>query len=272
MSETPTIFGILNITTDSFSDGGKYLTPETAIAQMRALVAQGADVIDMGAASSNPDAAPVPPEVEVTRLKPVIAAAREAGIPVSVDSFSPQVQVHALNEGVAYLNDIEGFADEAVYSQLAASSAQLVLMHSVQGRGKADRRDAPQGDIVDHIIRFFEARLARLEKAGIARSRIILDPGMGFFLGSTPAPSLAVLAGLSRIKQAFGLPVLVSVSRKSFLRAITGRPAGETGAATLAAEIAAILNGADFIRTHEPQPLKDALKVLDALKNLARNR
>jgi len=272
MSEAPKILGILNITTDSFSDGGKYIAPDAALAQMRALIVQGADVIDVGAASSNPAAAPVPPDVEIARLKPVIEAARAEAIPISVDSFSPSVQLHALQEGVAYLNDIEGFADEALYPQLAASQAKLILMHSVQGRGKADRRVAPDGDIIEHINRFFEARLARLEAAGIDRRRIILDPGMGFFLGDTPAPSLAVLAGLSRIKQAFGLPVLVSVSRKSFLRALTGRPAGETGAATLAAEIAAILNGADFIRTHEPQPLKDALKVLDALKNLARNR
>jgi len=272
MSDTPKILGILNITTDSFSDGGKYLQPEAALEQMQALCAQGADVIDVGAASSNPDAAPVPPDVEIARLKPVIEAARAAGLPVSIDSFSPPVQLYALQEGVAYLNDIEGFADEAIYPQLAEAQARLILMHSVQGRGKADRRAAPEGDIVAHINRFFEARLALLERAGVARGRVILDPGMGFFLGHAPEASLGVLAGLSRIKQAFGLPLLVSVSRKSFLRAITGRPAGETGAATLAAEIAATLNGADFIRTHEPRPLKDALKVLDALKNLARNR
>lgn len=272
MDQAPKILGILNITTDSFSDGGKYLTPEAAIAQMRALVAQGADVVDVGGASSNPDAAAVPSDVEIARLKPVIEAARLEGVSLSIDSFSPQVQLYALGEGVGFLNDIEGFADEAIYPQLVGSDAQLILMHSVQGRGKADRREAPQGDIVDHIIRFFEARLARLEAAGVSRSRIILDPGMGFFLGNTPHPSLAVLAGLSRIKQAVGLPLLVSVSRKSFLRAITGRPAGETGAATLAAEMLAILNGADFIRTHEPGPLRDALKLLGAVKNLARNR
>jgi dihydropteroate synthase type 2 len=272
MSDAPKILGILNITTDSFSDGGKYIEPDAAIARLHELVAEGADVIDMGAASSHPDAASVPVDVEIARLAPVIAAARASGVEISIDSFSPPVQLYAAQEGVAYLNDIEGFADETIYPQLAASNAKLILMHSVQGRGKADRRSAPEGDIVDHACRFFEARLERLLQAGIRRERVILDPGMGFFLGSAPEPSLAMLAGLGRIKARFCLPLLVSVSRKSFLRALTGRKPGETGAATLAAEIMAVLNGADFIRTHEPAMLRDALKVLVSLKDLARIR
>lgn len=265
------IFGIVNITSDSFSDGGKFLAPEAAIAHARKLVAEGADVIDLGPASSNPDAAPVPAAKEIERIAPVLDALLGDGVQVSLDSYQRETQAYALSRGVAWLNDIRGFPEAEIYPALAASPARLVVMHSIQ-QGQADRRAAPEGDILDHISRFFEARLAALEAAGVARARIVLDPGMGFFLGPTPAPSLAVLARLGELKVRFGLPVLVSVSRKSFLRALTGRAPGEAGAASLAAELLAARNGADFIRTHEPAPLRDALAVLAALKDSARIR
>lgn len=261
MLQLPHIFGIVNITPDSFSDGGKYFDPAAAVAHARKLVSDGADVIDLGPASSNPDAMPVPPSEEIRRLAPVIEALAGDGIPLSVDSFHTETQAYALSQGATYLNDIRGFAEESFYPVLAASDAGLVLMHSIQREGNADRRAAPDGDILDHIGRFFETRLSALEKAGIARSRVVLDPGMGFFLGPTPEPSFEVLARLGELKDRFGLPVFVSVSRKSFLRSVTGRAPGEAGAATLAAELLAALRGADFIRTHEPGPLADALSV-----------
>jgi dihydropteroate synthase type 2 len=265
------IFGIVNITSDSFSDGGKFLAPDAAIAHARKLVAEGADVIDLGPASSNPDAAPVSPQTEIARIAPVVDALAAEGIPVSLDSCQRETQAYGLARGVAWLNDIRGFPEASLYPALAASQARLVVMHSIQS-GQADRRAAPEGDIVDHISRFFEARIAALEAAGIARARLVLDPGMGFFLGPTPAASLAVLARLGELKARFGLPVLVSVSRKSFLRALTGRAPGEAGPASLAAELLAAQGGADFIRTHEPAPLRDGLAVLSALKDSARNR
>ncbi|HEX7776700.1 MAG TPA: dihydropteroate synthase [Parvibaculum sp.] len=265
------IFGIVNITSDSFSDGGRFLAPDAAIAQARKLMAEGADAIDLGPASSNPDAAPVSPAEEIRRLTPVLKALTEDGIPVSVDSYQPETQGWALTQGAAYINDIRGFPEPALYPALAACGAKLIVMHAIQ-RGQADRRAAPEGDIVHHILHFFEARIAALEAAGIGRERLILDPGMGFFLGSTPVASLTVLARLGEIKARFGLPVLVSVSRKSFLRKLTGRAPGEAGAASLAAELICAQKGADFIRTHEPGPLKDGLAVLSALKETARNR
>ncbi|MGB3811454.1 MAG: dihydropteroate synthase [Parvibaculum sp.] len=267
----PKILGIVNITSDSFSDGGKYLAPEAAIAHARKLAAEGADVIDLGPASSNPDAAPVSAAEEIARLAPVLDALLADGTAISIDSYRPETQAYALARGVAYLNDVRGFPEPAIYPKLAAHEARLIVMHSVQD-GQADRRDAPSGDILDHVSRFFEARIAALADAGIARDRLILDPGMGFFLGSTPRPSLEVLARLGELKARFGLPLLVSVSRKSFLRTLTGRAPGEAGAATLAAELFAAQNGADFIRTHEPAPLRDGLAVLAALKDSARNR
>ena len=271
MNKSLIIFGIVNITSDSFSDGGRYLAPDAAIAQARKLMAEGADVIDLGPASSNPDAAPVSSDTEIERIAPVLDALKADGIPVSLDSYQPATQAYALSRGVAYLNDIRGFPDAAFYPQLAKSSAKLVVMHSVQD-GQADRREAPAGDIMDHIAAFFDARIAALTGAGIKRNRLVLDPGMGFFLGAAPETSLSVLARFDELRLRFDLPVLLSVSRKSFLRALTGRGPGDVGAATLAAELAAAAGGADFIRTHEPRPLRDGLAVLAALNETARIR
>jgi len=252
------ILGILNITTDSFSDGGKYLAPLDALAHADTLLTDGADIIDIGAASSHPDAGPVPPETEIARLEALVPALHDVGASLSIDSFSTPVQRWALAQGVDYLNDIHGFADPALYPELAASSARLIVMHMVQERGIATRADIPPGEIMDRILRFFEQRLTALTDAGVAPERLILDPGMGFFLGSNPQASLTVLGRLPELADAFGLPLLVSVSRKSFLKALPGTR-DEAG---LAAELYAGANGADYIRTHAPAPLRDGLEVL----------
>lgn len=262
---TPSILGILNITEDSFSDGGRYLAPAAAIARGEALAKDGADILDIGAASSNPNAKPVPAETEIARLAAVLPAFKRAGIAVSLDTFSPAVQRWALDQGVGYLNDILGFPDPSLYDALAASPTRLILMHAVQTRGRADPVRVDPGAIVERVCTFFEARLKALAAAGIARQRVILDPGMGFFLGSDPAASYAVLRALPLLKELFGLPLLISVSRKAFLRRQTGRGVQEAGAATLAAELFAAAKGADYIRTHDPGALKDGLKVQAAL-------
>jgi dihydropteroate synthase type 2 len=266
----PCLFGIVNITEDSFSDGGRYLDPSAAIAHARALVTAGAQVIDLGAAASNVDAQPVSAAEEIRRLDPVIAALASEGTPISVDSFLPEVQRFAVDSGVAFLNDIQGFPDPSFYPQLAAASCRVVVMHAVQGRGRAQRMELAADEVWDRIHYFFVERLAALERGGVARERLVLDPGMGFFLSNRPEASLRVLTRLGRLKRDFGLPVLVSVSRKSFLRAITGRAfASEIGAATLAAELYAAEMGADYIRTHDPGALGDALKIMAALRSEA---
>jgi dihydropteroate synthase type 2 len=261
------ILGILNITTDSFSDGGKFLEPGAALFQAQALAQSGADVIDIGAASSNPDSKPVAADVEIARLASVVPALKEKGLPLSIDTFSTEVQRWALAQGVDYLNDIHGFGDAALYPDLAASNARLVVMHMVQERGVAVRTEIPAADIFDRVTAFFDARIAALEKAGIARARLILDPGMGQFVGTDPENSLILLRRLPDLKARYGLPLLVSVSRKGFLRKIANRPVEEAGVASLAAELFAVEKGADFIRTHAPGPLADALKLLKALGN-----
>ena len=257
----PFVFGILNITEDSFSDGGRYLDPEAALARAKELIADGADALDIGAASSNPNSEPVPPNIEIGRLAPVVLVAKETGWKVSIDSFASETQLWALEEGVDYLNDIQGFSDESMYPYLATAKSKLVVMHAVHGAGKAQKIDTDPATIMGRIADFFEARIGALTQAGIARDRLILDPGMGLFVGTRPEVSLTVLRRLPQLKSVFGLPVLISVSRKSFLRKLVGRSIAEIGPASLAAELYAALHGADMIRTHEPKPLRDALTI-----------
>jgi dihydropteroate synthase type 2 len=257
----PFLFGILNITEDSFSDGGRFLDPEAALAHAKKLIADGADALDVGAASSNPNSDPVPPYVEIGRLAAIVLAAREQGWRVSIDSFASETQLWALDERVAYLNDIQGFADTSIYPYLATGTAKLIVMHAVQGAGKAQKIDTDPTTIMGRIADFFDTRIEALTQAGVSRDRLILDPGMGLFVGTKPEVSLTVLRRLAQLKSAFGLPLMVSVSRKSFLRRLVGRGVAEIGPGSLAAELYAALHGADMIRTHEPRPLRDALTI-----------
>ena len=255
------IFGILNITEDSFSNGARYLDPKAARKHARELIQDGADALDVGAASSNPRAKHVPVDVEIARLKPIVALAKKQKWKISIDSFAQETQAWALKSGVNYVNDIQGFPDASLYPKLAQSNAKLIVMHSVQGFGRAQKIDTDPNTIMGRIADFFDERINTLMTAGVARERIILDPGMGLFLGTKPLVSLTVLRRLPLLKSVFGLPVLVSVSRKSFLRKLVNREVTEIGPGTLAAELYAALHGADMIRTHEPKPLRDALTI-----------
>ena len=253
------IFGIVNITADSFSDGGDFLDPHAALAHADKLIEGGAHVLDIGPASSHPDAGDVSAETEIERLEAVWDDLKTKNLPLSIDSFQPATQRWAMAQGAQWLNDINGFRNVDLYDELADYDGRLVVMHAIQSKGIATREAPPAGDIWSHILRFFEHRLTAMEKAGISRDRMVLDPGMGFFLGNVPEVSLAVLAGLARLKEAFGLPVLVCVSRKSFLRALSGVSVAQSGPISLAAELMAAERGVDYIRTHAPRPLADAL-------------
>lgn len=263
--ETPRIFGIVNASADSFSDGGKYLLPEAAITHALQLLDDGADVIDIGAAASNPDAAHVPPADEIRRLTPIVAALKQRHAAISIDTFAPETQRWALSQDVAWLNDIQGFPDTSLYLELAESKVRLVVMHNVAPRGRAERIATDPATIFDRLHRFFDERLAALESAGVARDRIVIDPGMGFFLGTDPAVSLTVLRRLAELKARYRLPVLISVSRKSFVRNLAKVDVAEAGPATLAAELFAVAQGADYLRTHDVRALRGALSVWAAL-------
>jgi len=266
----PLVVGIVNITEDSFSDGGRYLDPAAALAYARKLRADGADIIELGPASSHPDSAPVTPAEERRRLAPVLKQLATDEIPVSVDSFRRETLQLAIRRRAAYLNDIHGFADPRMYPLLAGAECRLIVMHAVQAAGVATRVVTDPGAVWDGICEFFTRRLAALEAAGVDKDRLIIDPGLGYFLGCTPGPSLAALAGIRQLKRTFDVPVMASPSRKSFLRALTGRDVTQSGAATLTAEIFAAWQGVDYIRTHDVAAARDALTVLKAITRGAR--
>ncbi len=273
------IFGIVNVTRDSFSDGGRFLEADEAVRHGLRLVAGGADYLDIGAESTHPDAEDVPAEVEIARLTPVITRLRERGIGISVDTTKPAVMRAVLPLGVAFINDVSGFADGESVRAVRDAAVRLIVMHARHRRehARAERIESDAETIVGHVCEFFRRRTAELIAAGIAAERLILDPGMGLFLGSDPAVSLAMLRGLPKLAE-LGFPLLVSTSRKGFIGALLGaedqrrdagrpavRPAAERGAGTLATELWAVRQGASYIRTHDPGQLRDALTIQTAL-------
>lgn len=262
-------FGIVNVTRDSFSDGGRWLEPAAAIGRAERLWRDGADVIDVGAESTHPDAEDVSAGEEIARLTPVVTALLAAGMQVSVDTVKPAVMRAMTRLGVQWINDVAGLRDpEAIAAVAAAPATRVVVMFSRAAGPRAERTTAGVDGLLDAIEAFFAERLATLAAAGIGRDRIVFDPGMGFFLGADAAASLCVLRSLPRLRR-LGQPLLVSVSRKSFLGALTGRAVGERGPATLAAELWAYEHGVDFLRTHEVGALRDAVAVRSALADRA---
>jgi dihydropteroate synthase type 2 len=262
----PLLVGIVNITTDSFSDGNRFLSSDAAVAHAHRLRSEGADVIELGPAASHPGAEQVTEAEEIRRLAGVLDQLVAEGVPVSVDSYRPATQLFAAAHGAAYLNDIQGFDDPGRYEALAQTGCRLVVMHSVQRHGPATKVRTDPEEVCRGIEEFFASRLAALEAAGVGRDRLVIDPGLGYFLGSGPEPSLRTLAGLEQLKARFDLPVLISPSRKSFLRTLTGSTVAGIGPATLAAELFAARSGANYIRTHDVAALRDALTVFEALE------
>ncbi len=263
------ILGILNVTRDSFSDGGRYLSPEAALARARQLLADGAAIIDVGAESTHPDAEAVSTDDEIARLTPVVRALKAEGATVSVDTHKAAVMRAMIALGADFINDVAALRDPAAVAAVRDTDARLILMHSTAATARAERQDVAADTIVERVLAFFEQRLAELDAAGVARDRLILDPGMGFFLGRDPAVSVAVLRNLSRL-QALGLPVCVSTSRKSFIGALLGsparpRPVDQRAAGTLATELWALAQGVDYIRTHDVRALHDAATLWNAI-------
>jgi len=266
MEAQPKIFGILNLSPDSFFDGGKYSLVEKARLQIDFLLAQGVYAIDVGVVSSNPDAKMIPKEEEIARFQSVYDDLQQSGVKISLDCFCTAVQKEILSWEPDYVNDIHGFSDPSLYEILAQSKAKLIVMHSVQKSGKADIQNLSAQGMVEKICHFFEKRIEALTQAKISADRLILDPGMGFFLSSDPQCSIEVLRALPVFKKEFGLPLLVSTSNKSFLRKITHANLEDCHVPTALSEIYAFLHGAEMIRTHEPRHFFHSYRLLKALQ------
>ncbi len=254
-------FAIVNVTRDSFSDGGRYLAPSAAIAHGERLLAAGADVLDLGAESTHPDAEDVPAADELARLVPVVRTFVARGVAVSVDTRKPAVMAGVLPLGVRWLNDVTGFRSPAAMEVVATAPRDVgfvaMFARSPDGRARENGGNATAAGLLEELRAFCRQRVAAFAAAGIGRDRLVLDPGMGFFLGSGAEASLVVLRELPALQREFG-PLLVSVSRKSFLGAITGLPVAERWAPTLAAELWAARAGVSWIRTHDVQALRAA--------------
>jgi dihydropteroate synthase len=258
----PLVVGILNVTPDSFSDGGVFLARDSAIAHARQMIEEGADIIDVGAESTRPygNAVAVAAEEELRRLEGVLPAAVSMGRPVSIDTMKATVAAWALDQGAAIVNDVWGLQRDADMARVVARyRAPVIVMHN---RESAD----PHIDIMADMAAFFERSLAIAERAGIARDRIVLDPGVGF--GKTPEQSMQVIVRLDRLKS-FGLPILVGASRKRFIDSVVPSPPDRRLGGSLAAHILAVERGAAFIRAHDVAPTVQALRVMAAIQERA---
>jgi dihydropteroate synthase len=257
----PRIMGIVNLTDDSFSGDGLHGQAAAAIAQGLRMVEEGAEILDIGGESSRPGAAPVPLQQELDRVLPVIEGLRGCGLPLSVDTVKPEVMSAALAAGADMVNDIAALRVPGALAAVAAGKAAVCLMH-MQGVPGTMQTAPRYGDVVAEVSGFLAERVAACEAAGIARDRIVIDPGFGF--GKTLEHNLALLRCLDRFVD-LGLPVLVGVSRKSMLGQITGRPVTERVHAGAAAAMLAIQRGAAIVRVHDVAATHDVLRVLAAV-------
>ncbi len=257
----PAVMGVLNVTPDSFSDGGRFFSPEAAVARAASMAAEGADILDIGAESTRPygGAKPVSEENEIARLAPVLPDVVKAGPPVSIDTMKAAVARWALAQGAAIVNDVWGLQRDPDMARVVADhAATIVIMHN---RDRAD----PAIDIMADIAAFFSRSLDIAAAAGIALSRIALDPGIGF--GKTPAQSLTALARLGELKR-FALPLLVGASRKRFIDSVTPAPPERRLGGSIAAHLAAARRGAAIVRVHDVAETLQALKVAAAIARL----
>jgi len=255
----PRVVGILNVTPDSFSDGGNFLSPDAAVAHARQMIAEGADIIDIGAESTRPYGDPVAVSAaeELRRLEFVLPETVRMGLPVSIDTMKATVAAWALDRGAAIVNDVWGLQRDPEMAEIIASyRVPVVIMHN---RDAAD----PRIDIMADIAAFFERSLAIAARAGVQRDSIVLDPGIGF--GKTPEQSMTAIAKLDRLRT-FDLPLLVGASRKRFIDAVIPAPPEQRLGGSIAAHILAVKRGAAFIRAHDVAATVQAMRVMAAIE------
>jgi len=264
--DRPLVMGILNVTPDSFSDGGFYLGERAAIEHGLRLLEDGADILDIGGESTRPGSGRVDAETEISRVVPVIERimrSRPDAI-ISIDTYKSAVARAALDAGAAIMNDVAaGTRDPEMIELAAESDCGVILMH-MQGTPETMNQDPVYGDALAEVCAFLDERVNAFVDAGVAKERIVTDPGIGF--GKLPEHDIALLRGIPTIEE-IGCPVLIGASKKSFLGSITARPISERSAASVAVAMLAVMHGAAIVRVHDVRETIDALKVLAAIRN-----
>lgn len=259
----PLVMGILNVTPDSFSDGGQFHSLDLALSHAEQMIAEGVDIIDIGGESTRPGVPPVPADEELRRVMPILYALRDCGKPISLDTYKPEVMREAIAAGVDMINDINGFRGPGALDILKGSECALCIMH--MQRDPLTMQQAPQyRDVTAEVSLFLRERVKAAEEHGIDRTRLCVDPGFGF--GKTVEHNLELLKHLDRICEETGLPVLAGLSRKSTVGAITGKPVEQRVAGSVAAALAAVSRGAKIVRVHDVAETVDALKVWHAVE------
>ncbi|HYD40635.1 MAG TPA: dihydropteroate synthase [Anaeromyxobacter sp.] len=264
----PFLMGVVNVTPDSFSDGGRFAEADAAVEHALRLEQEGADLVDVGGESTRPGAPPVAAAEELRRVIPVIERLRARGfaVPISVDTSKPEVARAALDAGADLVNDVQGLASPELAELVAARGGPAVLMH-MRGTPADMASRAVYGDVVEEVAAELEQALARAERAGVRRERVVLDPGIGF--AKTAEQSLALLAGLGRLRR-LGCPLLVGPSRKSFIGKLTGAEVADRLPGTLAAVAACVLAGVELVRVHDVAAARQAARVAAAIREAAR--
>lgn len=257
----PLVMGILNVTPDSFSDGGRFQSLEFAVSRAEEMVLDGVDLIDIGGESTRPGSPAVPLDEELRRVIPAVYALRDLGKPLSIDTYKPEVMREAILAGADMINDINAFRAPGALAAVADSDCGLCVMH-MQRSPETMQQNPEYTDVVEEVIGFLRERIDAMVAAGIERKRICVDPGFGF--GKTVEHNFALLRSIGKMQQELGLPVLAGLSRKSMIGAVTGKPLEQRLAGSLAGALAAVAHGARIVRVHDVAETVDALKVWQA--------
>ena len=261
LAQRPLVMGILNVTPDSFSDGGRFQALEFAVERAEQMIKDGVDIIDIGGESTRPGSPSVPVDEELRRVMPAIYALRELGYPLSIDTCKTEVMREAIIAGADMINDINGFRAPGAIDAVKDSDCALCVMH-MQGTPQDMQAQPAYGDVVADVTAFLRERIDALLAAGVARERITIDPGFGF--GKSVEHNYALLRSISRMESELGLPVLAGLSRKSMIGAVTGRSVEQRLAGSLGGALAAVAQGARIVRVHDVAETVDALKVWQA--------
>jgi dihydropteroate synthase len=260
------VFGVVNVTPDSFYDGGRFADPARAVEHGLALAAQGADVLDVGGESTRPGSTPVSAEEELGRVLPVIEAlVQRTATAISIDTYKARVARAAVAAGASVINDVSGLLLDAEMAEAAAESEALVVLGHLRGQPATMLEEVRFADVVAEVADELRDSVRRAVRAGVRADRIWIDPGIGF--GKTAEQSLALLRAVGRLRDDVGYPVLVGPSRKSFIGSVTGQPAGERLMGTCAAVAAVVVAGADAVRVHDVGELAPAVRVADAIRD-----